>query len=115
MTPRECQKRAWHKVVIARDSRVQSVHPSLDLRASSTELKPRCAGADRVLQLGHVANTDVLERVLETGVEVREESVNGALVLNIAGHALRDLDGGGLGEITARRCVFMRRRLRRSL
>lgn len=79
--------------LIVKHSRVQAMHTTFDLRAGSTELETRPASLNRFTKLGNVAHTDVLERVLETNVEVGEERVDGALVLHVAGDTLGDLDG----------------------
>ena len=68
------------------------MHAPLDLRARRTQLKPNRARTHTILELAHAAYTDVLERVLQAGVEVRQERVDGALVLDVARHALCDLD-----------------------
>ena len=79
------------------------MHTTLDLRARSAQLEPNRALLHTLAEPSHVADTDVLERVLEADVKVGQERMHRALVLDIARDALRDLDSGRLGEVT-RRC-----------
>ena len=51
------------------------------------------------MELGDRLDTNVLERVLDTRVQVRQERGDRPLVLDVTRHTLRDFDSGGLREV----------------
>ena len=62
--------------------RVQSVDTSLDLGRRRAQLEPELGRERAGLHFGDRARAHVLERVLETGVQVRDELAQRSLVLN---------------------------------
>lgn len=83
--------------------RVKPVHPSLGLSRRRALLKANTALLDAVLEFGDGADANVLERVLDAGVEVREELFDGALVDDGPRDALGDLDFVTFGEVSEQR------------
>lgn len=79
---------------------VQAVNTAFDLSRGGPKLESDLARADGRTQQVQVGDTHVLQRVLETGVEVRQELLDRALVLDGTSDTLGDLDGVALGEVT---------------
>ena len=75
-------------------SRVQTVNTSLDLSAGGPQLEPYRSGLDLVHKFLRRPYTNVLERVLYTGVEVRQKGFDRSLVLHISRDTLCDFNGG---------------------
>lgn len=65
------------------------MHATFDLRTRSPQLESDGTILNRLLQLLDVLDTHVLEGVLQTGVQVRQEQADRAFVLDVAGHTLR--------------------------
>lgn len=95
---------------VAREySRVQPMHSTFNLCARGTQLEAHRAALHTIAQLIDIAHPDILERVLQAGVKVRQERMHGALVLHVTRHALCDLDRGRLGKVPRGRRILMRR------
>ena len=82
------------------------MHTTLELRASGTQLEANLARRDTLTKLRHALHADILEGVLHTDVQVRQERLDAALVLHITADTLRDLDHAALGEVARRRRVL---------
>jgi len=78
---------------------VQAVDVALGLSTSSAELKPELAAVDSLVHLGQALDTDILERVLNTGHEVRHELGDGTTVLNGSRNTLSDKNAVTLREV----------------
>ena len=76
------------------------MHTTFNLCARRAQLEARLALPNGLLELPHVADANVLERVLEANIQVGDEGMHRTLVLHIARHTLSDLDGRRLGEIS---------------
>jgi hypothetical protein len=80
---------------------VQAVNTSLELSGSSSELESNGTGPGFGLQVGDALDTGILERVLQSGVQVRDEFGDGSLVGDITRDTLGDLNRVGLREVSS--------------
>lgn len=80
--------------------RVQVLNTTLELSRSSSELESDGAVVDLLPHFRQGSNANVLARVLQTVVQVRNELVDRTLVNNSTGDTLSDKDLVGLGEVT---------------
>lgn len=100
---RHCQCQTNRK-----DVRVEAVHASLQLRRGASLLEPYSAVRDACPKFLDTPDTDVLEGMLETSVEVWQELLHGSFILHVSRYTLRDFDRGGLREVTRRGCILHR-------
>ena len=89
----------------ASNLRVQAVDTALDLCASSTQLEAYLALTYGLLHLCNAAAADILQRMLDAGVEVWQELSHRALVLYVARNTLRNLDDARFAEVPCRCCI----------
>lgn len=84
---------------------MQRVDTTLGLGSGSAALETNGAGTHATLHGLNRVNTNILERVLETSVEVRDKLLDRALVNNRSRNTLGDLDRVRLGVVTLGRAV----------
>lgn len=82
------------------------MHTSLDLRTCSSQLKSYMAFLYPGLEVLYASDAHILEGMLQTRIQVRQEGFHGTLVLHITRHTLRDLYSRRFGEIS--RCSSVR-------
>ena len=71
--------------------RVKTMHTTFHLRTRGAELEAHLTRLDAVLESVDVLDADILERVLNTCVEVGQESGDRSFVLYVARYTLSDL------------------------
>jgi len=79
---------------------VQTVDVTLSHSAGTAHLETDCAVVDAIVHSGKALDTNILQRVLDTGNEVRNELGDGAAVKDGTSDTLGNKDVGLLGEVT---------------
>ena len=84
------------------------MNATFDLSTSSPHLETNSTSMNTFLKLAHRSDTNILQGMLNTGVEIGKECLDASFVLHVPRDALCDLDGGGFGEVPGCGCVFVR-------
>ena len=83
------------------------MYASLNLCACRPEFESYPTPFNAILQLCDAFDPDILEGVLHPSMQVRQEGLDTALVLDVARYTLCDFDSRGLGEVPSRCGILM--------
>ena len=77
------------------------------LRTSRPELEPNFTFFNACPQLPNILDPKILERMLHPGIQIRQERLHAAFILDVARYALGNLDSGGFGEVPGGSGIFV--------
>jgi len=77
------------------------------LRTSRPELKSNFALFNPLPQLPNIPDPNILERMLHPNIQIRQERLHTAFILDVTRYALGNLDSGGFGEVPSSSGIFV--------